>query len=118
MADTYAYGILLNFMMTRQVLLQHPNWMDLNFICWHYAFMNQQQPFKDMAFGYAIMAACTRGERPKLPDDIGYDEHQCPTQIVCLIQRCWDPNPTKRPNFEDILYNLKLVEELLEEHKI
>lgn len=39
--------------------------------------------------------------RPSIPD-------YCNSDISALIERCWDQNPKKRPNFNEIVYLLSL----------
>jgi serine/threonine protein kinase len=46
------------------------------------------------------------GMRPKLPPD-------CPSHLSFLIRQCWDGNPDKRPNFEDICTKLRHIKGLL-----
>ncbi len=46
------------------------------------------------------------GKRPQLPPD-------CPSQLSNLIQQCWDGNPDKRPNFQEICTKLRHIKGLL-----
>jgi hypothetical protein len=46
------------------------------------------------------------GERPQLP-------HYCASQLSDLIQQCWDGNPDKRPNFQEICTKLRHIKGLL-----
>jgi hypothetical protein len=47
-----------------------------------------------------------KGKRPKLPAD-------CPVYLSHLIQQCWDGNPVKRPNFDDICTKLRQIKDFL-----
>jgi len=47
-----------------------------------------------------------RGMRPQLPPD-------CPSHLASLIQQCWDGNPDKRPNFQEICTKLRHIKGLL-----
>ncbi|CAK9225404.1 unnamed protein product [Sphagnum troendelagicum] len=46
------------------------------------------------------------GKRPQLP-------HYCPSLLSNLIQQCWDANPDKRPNFQEICTKLRHIKGLL-----
>ncbi|KAH9561409.1 hypothetical protein CY35_05G021100 [Sphagnum magellanicum] len=46
------------------------------------------------------------GKRPQLP-------HYCPSELSNLIQQCWDGNPDKRPNFQEICTKLRHIKGLL-----
>jgi len=43
-----------------------------------------------------------QGQRPWLPS-------QLPAQLVALIERCWERNPDRRPNFNFICFTLKHI---------
>ncbi|KAH9549806.1 hypothetical protein CY35_10G038900 [Sphagnum magellanicum] len=47
-----------------------------------------------------------KGKRPQLPAD-------SPNHLSSLIQRCWDGNPVKRPNFHNICTELRYIKGLL-----
>jgi serine/threonine protein kinase len=47
-----------------------------------------------------------RGMRPQLPPD-------CPSDLSSLIQQCWDGDPDKRPNFQEICTKLRHIKGLL-----
>ncbi len=47
-----------------------------------------------------------KGKRPQLP-------HYCPSQLSDLIQQCWDGNPDKRPDFQEICTKLRHIKGLL-----
>ncbi|CAM6077598.1 unnamed protein product [Sphagnum tenellum] len=46
------------------------------------------------------------GKRPQLP-------HYSPSLLSNLIQQCWDANPDKRPNFQEICKKLRHIKGLL-----
>ncbi|CAK9867927.1 unnamed protein product [Sphagnum jensenii] len=56
-------------------------------------------------------ASVREGERPELPPG-------CPHHLSVLIQRCWDGNPVKRPDFHNICRELRYIKGLLLTDKI
>lgn len=80
--DVYSYGIILYEMCTRKV---------------PYGLMNQQQIIYYVTF---------KNGRPNLK----FLENGTPSQIVGLMQMCWDRDPNKRPSFEFII---KFIKQLL-----
>ncbi|CAD6238358.1 unnamed protein product [Miscanthus lutarioriparius] len=54
-------------------------------------------------------AIVSQGLRPAL----ALPESGAPPTLLSLIQRCWDPDPEKRPSFEDIIDELNTVQKHL-----
>eukprot|EP00347_Sterkiella_histriomuscorum_P008978 403342997 len=80
-ADVYSYGIVL--------------W---EIIC-------REPPFKTYQAHEIIYKVVNFQERPsltKIPSD-------CPKELITIMTRCWDQQPTKRPDFADIVRVLKQV---------
>jgi len=72
-SDVYSYGIVL------------------------WEIVTLQEPFPHMhSYTEFRKAVCRYHERPPIPDNTH------PT-LAALIANCWDPDPTKRPSFEQIL---------------
>jgi serine/threonine protein kinase len=54
----------------------------------------------------AFQDGVQKGKRPQLPAD-------SPNHLSSLIQQCWDGNPVKRPNFNNICTELRCIKGLL-----
>jgi hypothetical protein len=52
--------------------------------------------------GAVVERVVLRGERPPVPTNM-------PPQYALLMQRCWDPDPSKRPTFEQVVACLELL---------
>lgn len=69
-ADIYAFGILLNFMFTKI------------------------EPNVELGTSlFKVMVSVTGGARPSLPEPSA----RCPDHVVELIKKCWDEEPSARP---------------------
>lgn len=55
-------------------------------------------------------AIVSQGLRPAL----ALPESGAPPTLLSLIQRCWDPDPEKRPSFQDIIDELNIVQKHLD----
>jgi serine/threonine protein kinase len=77
-ADVYAFGIILN------------------------AMWRKRTPFNASQFPSILIMIqeVARGMRPDIPDG-------CPGHLVELMERCWDPDPRRRPNFTEIIQLLR-----------
>jgi len=51
---------------------------------------------------HIVTAKIKRGDRPQMPEKVNRG-------IETLINRCWAQDPTKRPNFSDIMGSLKEI---------
>lgn len=62
--------------------------------------MTRQTPYKNMESPQALMKFVTvEGGRP----DLKLVPPECPQNFKALMIRCWDQDPTKRPDFRTIL---------------
>ncbi|KAG0630105.1 hypothetical protein M758_1G154500 [Ceratodon purpureus] len=66
-----------------------------------YEVVTGKLPFQDIQ-GDALMAKIEAGERPELPADLDEGWRG-------LITTCWDSDPSKRPEFEDICHVLGII---------
>jgi serine/threonine protein kinase len=87
--DVYAFGIILN------------------------AMWRERDPFESGQFGSIInmVQQVAKGARPLIPRD-----GTCPMQLRFLMERCWDPEPQRRPSFAEIhsaIRNMKPGEEIV-----
>jgi len=73
-------------------------------VCWQLLVMNPQ-PFKEYleqgSLEIFTEAVCNRGERPSLTGQ--------PKKVKKFIQRLWDDDPEKRPDFESIIEELNEI---------
>ncbi|KAK9267912.1 hypothetical protein L1049_010349 [Liquidambar formosana] len=65
-------------------------------------------PFQGMTPVQAAFAVAEKNERPPLPAS-------CQPAIAHLIKRCWAANPSKRPDFSDIVSALEKYDECVKE---
>ncbi|KAL8118317.1 serine/threonine/tyrosine-protein kinase HT1-like isoform X2 [Apium graveolens] len=65
-------------------------------------------PFDNMTPEQAAFAVCQKNARPPLPST-------CPLGFRSLIRRCWAGNPSKRPQFDEIVTILESYSESLEQ---
>lgn len=64
-----------------------------------------ERPYNDCDVAAFYRRVCHRHERPKIPKD-------APPQLAQLLMKCWEVDPAKRPEFEQIL---PIVSELYDE---
>jgi serine/threonine protein kinase len=86
--DVYSFGLLC-----LAVLIREPTPFPDTELWWN----PSVRAFKDRV---------RKGWRPKLPPN-------CPDHLSSLIQKCWDGNPVKRPDFHDICTTLRYIKGLL-----
>lgn len=65
-------------------------------------------PFQGMTPVQAAFAVAEKNERPPLPAS-------CQAAIAQLIKRCWSGNPSKRPDFSEIVSALEKYDECVKE---
>ncbi|XP_014517924.1 serine/threonine-protein kinase HT1 [Vigna radiata var. radiata] len=65
-------------------------------------------PFQGMTPVQAAFAVAEKNERPPLPAS-------CEPGLAHLIKRCWSVNPSKRPDFSDIVCTLEKYDECMKE---
>ncbi|XP_027329316.1 serine/threonine-protein kinase HT1-like isoform X2 [Abrus precatorius] len=65
-------------------------------------------PFQGMTPVQAAFAVAEKNERPPLPAS-------CQPALAHLIKRCWSANPSKRPDFCDIVSTLEKYDECVKE---
>ncbi|KAF5728554.1 Serine/threonine-protein kinase HT1 [Tripterygium wilfordii] len=65
-------------------------------------------PFQGMTPVQAAFAVSEKNERPPLPAS-------CQPALAHLIKRCWAANPSKRPDFSNIVYALERYDECVKE---
>jgi hypothetical protein len=77
--------------------------------------LTQEEPFAQyQSFDKFKDAVCIRHERPEIPADCVPSLRQplrlsVLTSARNLIQRCWDPDPNKRPPFTEIINELDFI---------
>ena len=67
-------------------------------------------PFADKSNLQAAVAVSLHGLRPTIPED-------CPKSLCSLIERCWDKDPNVRPEFEEVLSELRAIMEEMKEQE-
>ena len=80
-ADVFSFGVNLWELATRRV------------------------PYEGMDAVQVALAVTARGERPRLDEETL--DPGCPPALVSLIERCWVARPEDRPNFGQIIRDLK-----------
>ncbi|XP_030457086.2 serine/threonine/tyrosine-protein kinase HT1 [Syzygium oleosum] len=65
-------------------------------------------PFQGMTPVQAAFAVAEKNDRPPLPES-------CQPALAHLIKRCWAANPSKRPDFSDIVAVLEKYDECVKE---
>ena len=60
----------------------------------------RRRPYYDLFSHFDIIEAIMSGKRPEISPS-------CPQNLVHLIQRCWEVNPSNRPSFVSIVHVLK-----------
>lgn len=63
----------------------------------------KEQPFKGMTPIQAAFAVARQSMRPALPD-------YTPPMLGKFIEQCWHQDPSKRPNFRDVIQDLKTIQ--------
>jgi serine/threonine protein kinase/Ca2+-binding EF-hand superfamily protein len=82
-SDVYSFGVILNEMFSGRVPFEESNAVQL-------------------MYGVSV-----QGKRPKM-----LESDEIPTQIVDLIKACWDPDPSMRPDFSNVVKRLNDAQRL------
>lgn len=65
-----------------------------------YEILTGVRPFNNLSFNEFIEKVAVQNERPELTEEI-------PVFLKELIRKCWNSNPEERPNFDEIVNELK-----------
>lgn len=60
-------------------------------------------PFADCSFAELSHAVVHQNVRPEIP-------RCCPNSVANIMKKCWDPNPDKRPEMDEVVRLLEAVE--------
>lgn len=63
--------------------------------------VTEKPPFDGMSKESLYQIVVTDGARPKI--------EECSDEIAEIIYKCWNPDPTRRPNFVDITEMLEQI---------
>ena len=95
-ADVYSYGVRFLKVNYYQIVL----W---EIIC-------REPPFKNYNPHDIIYRVINFKERPSvtaIPPD-------CPKELIAVMMKCWDQQPEKRPDFEDVVRILKNIKDTIQ----
>ncbi len=76
--------------------------------------VTNELPFKDLDQMGLLMKVGLQGERPNLPAP----DSRCSSELINLIKMCWDQDPTKRPQFEEVTKTFAMLEKQEERRPI
>lgn len=60
-------------------------------------------PYPDLSFTEMTYAVVRQNRRPKIP-------RCCPSSLSNVMRRCWDANPDKRPEMDEVVKMLKTID--------
>ncbi|CAK7328081.1 unnamed protein product [Dovyalis caffra] len=60
-------------------------------------------PYPDLSFSEVTSAVVRQNLRPEIP-------RCCPSSLVNVMKRCWDANPDKRPEMEEVVSMLEAID--------
>ncbi|XP_073054409.1 serine/threonine-protein kinase 54-like [Primulina eburnea] len=60
-------------------------------------------PYPDLSFAEVSSAVVRQNLRPEIP-------RCCPTSVVSIMKKCWDANPEKRPDMDEVVRLLEAID--------
>ncbi|KAK8958159.1 hypothetical protein KSP40_PGU022202 [Platanthera guangdongensis] len=60
-------------------------------------------PYPDLTFSEVTSAVVRQNLRPEIP-------RCCPNSVANVMKRCWDANPDKRPDMDEVVAMLEAVD--------
>lgn len=60
-------------------------------------------PFSDLSFAEVSSAVVRQNLRPEIP-------RCCPSSLANIMRKCWDANPEKRPNMDEVVRLLEAID--------
>ncbi|XP_027126319.1 serine/threonine-protein kinase 52 [Coffea arabica] len=60
-------------------------------------------PYPDLSFSEVTSAVVRQNLRPEIP-------RCCPSSLANVMKRCWDANPDKRPEMDEVVYLLEAID--------
>ena len=69
-----------------------------------YEFITRSIPFHNLN-QFQIINSIKKGKRPEISNNLSIDQN-----LINLMKKCWNQNPSNRPNFESII---KIINDIL-----
>ncbi|ONK68434.1 uncharacterized protein A4U43_C05F11460 [Asparagus officinalis] len=60
-------------------------------------------PYPDLSFSEVTSAVVRQNLRPEIP-------RCCPSSLANVMKRCWDANPDKRPEMDEVVTMLEAID--------
>ncbi|KAJ6387045.1 hypothetical protein OIU78_016883 [Salix suchowensis] len=60
-------------------------------------------PYPDLSFAEVTSAVVRQNLRPEIP-------RCCPSSLANVMKRCWDANPDKRPEMDEVVSLLEAID--------
>eukprot|EP01018_Ginkgo_biloba_P020662 Gb_03665 [translate_table: standard] len=60
-------------------------------------------PYADLSFAEMTSAVVRQNLRPEIP-------RCCPSSLANVMKRCWDANPDKRPEMDEVVHMLESID--------
>jgi hypothetical protein len=74
------------------------------------SYMKPYSEHKNLKDFQIVIQTAKKGLRPII-------HSACPPPFADLMRRCWDQNPDKRPQFQDILNQLNVIRQIFEQER-